>query len=166
MGVQCERCPLPSFPMAKSALPCLKIGRPGVSLNEVIKWVQSADHLFLSPFLLLPKSFMSSEGPSSRENNAANGCERIDTSNQPEDPRAILKLLVLAERALRYSVNLNGFVEKNNGFCVRGGYAMVWPGVLHLNDAIAAEREITRNHFLGNGDTVKVNLLLAHDTSL
>ena len=87
-------------------------------------------------------------------------------NNQPEDPRAILKLLVLAERALRYSVNLDGFVKKNSDFCVRGGYAMVWPGVLHLNDAIAAEREITRNHFLENGDTVKVNLLLAHDTSL
>ena len=109
---------------------------------------------------------MSSQGLSSCEKNVTNGGERIITNGQPKDPRVNLKALVLAERALRYSVNLDGFVYKDDGFCVRGGYAMVWTGVLRLNDAIAAKKDIARNCFLGSGDTAKVSLLPTHDISL
>ena len=109
---------------------------------------------------------MSSQGLSSRGKNVTNGGERIIINGQPKDPRVKLEALVLAEHALRYSVNLDGFVDKDDVFCVRGGYAMVWPGVLHLNDAIAAKRDIARNCFLGDGDTANVNLLPTHDISL
>ena len=109
---------------------------------------------------------MSSQGPSSRENNVTNGGDRIDTNNQTEDPRAILGELVLTERALRYSVNLDGFVFKDYDSCARGGYAMVWSGILRLKDAITEGKWISSNRFFGNGATVKVNLPPTHDTSL
>ena len=109
---------------------------------------------------------MSSQGLCSREKNVANGGKRIITNGQPKDPRAKLEALVLAEHAMQYSVNLDGFVDRYDNFCVRGGYATVWTGTLHLNDAIAAKRDVARNCFLGDGDTANVNLLPTHDISL
>ena len=87
------------------------------------------------------------------------------TNNESDDPRVIRKARVLADRALRYSVNLDGFVFKDNVYCPSGGYAIVWSGILRLKDAMAAGKEIARNRFLGGGDTVKVHLLLTHDTT-
>ena len=71
----------------------------------------------------------------------------------------------LSERASRYSVNLNSFVFNDYAFCIRGSCSLVWLGILRLEDAIAAGKEIVRNRFLGGGDTVKVNLLPTHDTA-
>ena len=87
-------------------------------------------------------------------------------NNDSEDLQVIRGTLVLAERALRYSVNLDGFVHINRDSPCRGGFAVVWSGVLRLIDALAAGREIARNRFFGDGGTVKVILRPTHDTSL
>ena len=112
-----------------------------------------------------------------RENTATQGGERVDANNPSEDPRVVLESLVhaedavlsepavLAKHALRYSVNLDRFVFKDNLSCARGGYAMVWSGVLRLKDAMRLGKKIPRNRFFGDGDTVKVNLLPTYNTA-
>ena len=70
-----------------------------------------------------------------------------------------MKLKRFAEHASRYSVNLDGFVDKDNAPHLRGGYAFVWSGVLRLKDALTLGKEIARNRLFGDEDTMKVDLL-------
>ena len=70
-------------------------------------------------------------------------------------PGAILKRL--AERASRYSVNLDGFVSKGKTPLARGGFSFVVPGTLQLQKAKATIKRLANNSFLGDDETVKVN---------
>ena len=82
--------------------------------------------------------------------------------NEPEPYGAILKRL--AERASRYSINLDGFISKDNAPCSRGGFALIWPGTLQLQKAKAVVAGLANNDFLGDGETAKVSLLLSLNT--
>lgn len=106
---------------------------------------------------------MPSQGPSSHQTNDVHNHnhERIDNNGEFGSSDGIL-LEELANRASRYSINLNGFVSKDNAFYSRGGYAMVWSGILDLKRAKEVIGRIGSSDFLGDGETVKVNLHLNH----
>ena len=82
--------------------------------------------------------------------------------NEPESPGAILKRL--AERASRYSINLDGFISEGNASFSRGEFTLIWPGTLQLQKAKAVVTGLTNNGFLGDGEIAKVNLLLSLNT--
>lgn len=124
---------------------------------------ESLNHLFLSSLLLL-----NSRSSSCRVkdllfywNNSTNADERIDNKGKREEPGVILERL--AKHASRYSVNLDGFVSKVRVARARGGFAIVWSGTLRLQEAKAVVNGLANNGFLGNGEIVKVILLLSHN---
>ena len=68
-------------------------------------------------------------------------------------PDAILKRI--AERASRYSINLDGLTSKENAHAL-GGLFVVWLGTLQLQKAKAIVKGLANNGFLGDGETAKV----------
>ena len=95
-------------------------------------------------------------------NNSTNADDCLDNQIESEGPGVILERL--AERASRYSINLNGFMSKSNVPWFLGGYATVWLGILQLQEAKAVVKGLANNGFLGDGETTKVNLLLSLNT--
>ena len=95
-------------------------------------------------------------------NKSTNADEWIDNNNKPGESDAILKRL--AERASRYSINLDGCMSKSNSPYSRGGSAIVWLGTLKLQKAKAAMEGLANNGYLGNGETAKVNPLPSLNT--
>ena len=78
------------------------------------------------------------------------------------EPGAILERL--AERASRYSINLDGFISRSNVPWFRGGLSYVWLGTLQLHKAKAVVKALANKGFLGDGEMAKVNLLLSLST--
>jgi len=96
---------------------------------------------------------MQSNGVPLQQANNINGHGPVD-NNPSSDPRVLLE--ELAKRASRYSVNLDGFVFKDNVSCFRGGYATVSSGILQPREEV-----LTGGAGLcGNSKAVKVNLCL------
>ena len=62
----------------------------------------------------------------------------------------------LATRASRYSINVDGFVSKDNGYCLRGGYATVSSGILEPREEVF----IRGVGLCGNGKAIRVHLML------
>ena len=54
----------------------------------------------------------------------------------------------LAQRALRYSINLDGLVSKDNVYCSQGGFVTVSSGILKQRG----------EELIGGADPIKVNL--------
>lgn len=96
---------------------------------------------------------MARQGSPSHQVNGANDDQSTDHNIKldPSDPREVLK--ELAKRALRYSINLDGLVDKDNVSLVRGGFAVVSSGILRREGVL-----IERAGLYGNSKTIKVNL--------
>lgn len=103
---------------------------------------------------------MLSQGSSSRQGNDANDHQSTEKRDNTLDPRKVLE--ELAERAARYSINLDGSVSKDNVSCLRGGYATVHSGILQLNQSGVVIGGPATSASLGDGKTMKVDLLLNH----
>ena len=101
---------------------------------------------------------MSSQGRSSHQTNGVHDHGRIDNNDKPSSPDPRVVLSELAKGASRYSINLDGLVSKDNVFYFRGGYAMVWSGILQIKEAKKVIGRTASSDFLGNGETMKVNL--------
>ncbi|KIM53495.1 hypothetical protein SCLCIDRAFT_31840 [Scleroderma citrinum Foug A] len=94
---------------------------------------------------------MARQGSPSHQVNGANDDQSTDHNIKldPSDPREVLK--ELAKRALRYSINLDGLVDKDNVSLVRGGFAVVSSGILRREGVL-----IERAGLYGNSKTIKV----------
>ena len=93
-------------------------------------------------------------------NNSTNTDEWVDNRGESQGLGAILERL--AERASRYSINLDEFTFKDDAPWFRGGFSLIWPGTLQLQKAKA--KGLAKNGFLGDGETAKVNLLHSRNT--
>ena len=72
---------------------------------------------------------------------------------------------MITKHALRYSINLDGFVSKANAIpLLRGGFSTVWLGTLQLQEAKTVVNALENNGFLGVGKTGKVNPLFSLNT--
>ena len=60
----------------------------------------------------------------------------------------------LATRASRYSINLDGFVSKDNVSFSKGGYAVVYSGILQPREEVF----IRGAGLCGNSKAIRVNL--------
>lgn len=103
---------------------------------------------------------MSNQGPSHQTNDVhAHDQINNNVKSNSSDP---VMLKELAKRASRYSINLDGLVSKDYVSYSQGGYAMVWSGILQLKGAKGVIGKTASSDFLGNGETMKVNLPLSH----
>ncbi|KIM61268.1 hypothetical protein SCLCIDRAFT_912632 [Scleroderma citrinum Foug A] len=91
--------------------------------------------------------------------------EVLTDDNNSFDPRMILK--ELAKRALRYSINLDGLVSKDNVYCLRGGHVTVTSGILQPRreeliggaGPIKVAIKTPRGGFTGDAEAIKVRTI-------